>query len=95
MLNRAVFLGIGHFAIKISYAMPLHFDIEKDTLYRKGFERGLEIAFEKIRAEQREAYERLAITNMIKILQLDDTSIAATVGLTSDFVSKIRKELGL
>lgn len=76
--------------IKICDDMSLHIDIEKDTLYKKGMEKGIE----KMKDEL-EAQKKLFVINLINNFQLDDTSIAATAGVTSGFVRKIRKELGL
>lgn len=89
--------GIEDFTIKICDDMSLHIDIEKDTLYKKGIEKGIEKMKDELEAmkDKLQAQKKLFVINLINNFQLDDTSIAATAGVTSGFVRKIRKELGL
>jgi adenine-specific DNA methylase len=70
--------------------MSLHIDIEKDTLYKKGMEKGMEKMKDELQAQK-----KIFVINLINNFQLDDPSIAATAGVTPGFVKKIRKELGL
>ena len=54
-INQLVMLSrlrkIESLTIKITEEMPIHYDIETDSLYLKGIEKGMEKAMEKLREE--------------------------------------------
>jgi hypothetical protein len=86
--------------IKITEEMPIHIDYETDTLYLKGTEKGIEIGTEigaeKGRLEEAAKKDYTFARNLLlntDIVPLSDEQIALLVGVTVDFVQKVKLDL--
>jgi hypothetical protein len=74
--------------IKITEEMPIHYDIEKDSLYLKGTEKG--------REEEAAKKNYLFVSNLLlntHIVHLTDEQIAGLANVTLAYVQKVRLEL--
>ena len=81
--------------IKITEEMPIIYDIENDYLYKKGTEKGIEKGIEKGVAQTTEKKNYLFVVALCedKDIHYSNEKIASLVGVSVDYVEKIRKEL--
>ena len=86
--------------IKITEEMPIHYDYESDTLYRKGTEKGhkegLEEGIEKGRAEEAAKKDYTFVRNTLlnrAIVPLTDEQIALIASVTVEFVQQVKSDL--
>ncbi len=75
--------------IKISEEMPIHYDIETDTLYLKGNEKGREEGREEEAAKK----NHLFVCNLLLDTDHSDEKIARLAGVTLQYVQKVRLEI--
>lgn len=91
-INQLVMLSrlrkIESLTIKITEEMPIHYDIETDSLYLKGTEKGIE----KGKTEKSYIFVRNLILNT-DIVHLSDDQIADLADVTLAFVQKVKSEL--
>ena len=71
--------------IKIAEDMPIHYDYEADTLYKKG--RDVEAA------KKDYTFVRNLLLNTGRHEQFSDEEIALLVGVTVEFVQKVKSDL--
>jgi hypothetical protein len=71
--------------IKITEEMPIHYDIETDSLYLKGTEKGIEKGIEK--------GKDIFVRNLLLNTDFSDAKIALLADVSLDFVQKTRLEL--
>lgn len=75
---------IEELTIKISEEMPIHIEIEKDALYLRGNEKGIE------QGSVRKDY--IFVSNLLFDTDFDDAKIARLADVTLDFVQKVKEE---
>jgi hypothetical protein len=79
---------IEELTIKITEEMPIHIDIETDTLYLRGKEQGLEQGLEQV-----EQKTFLFVRNLLLITDHSDETIALLADVTLEFVEKVKLAL--
>ena len=77
--------------LKITNKMPILIDIEKDTLYLQGMEKGIE----KGRQEEKIKEKKLFVENLLRNTEFDNQRIARLAGVSIAFVGKVKKELNI
>jgi hypothetical protein len=77
--------------LKITNKMPILIDIEKDTLYLQGMEKGIE----KGRQEEKIKEKKLFVENLLRNTEFDNQRIASLAGVSIAFVGKVKKELNI
>ena len=77
--------------IKIAEEMPIHFDYETDTLYLKGTEKGIEKGIEKGKIEGKIEF----IKNLLLNTDFTVEKIALLVGVSTEYVQKVKSDLEL
>ncbi len=99
------FRKIEDLTLEITEDMPINYDIENDYLYKKGFEKGFKKEFGKgfdsefsKRFENELGIEKknhLFVVVLCRVPEVVYTNeeIASLVGVSVDYVEKIRKEL--
>ncbi len=99
-INQLVMLSrlrkIESLTIKITEDMPIHYDIETDSLYLKGTqigrEQGIEQGIEQGKKEQAYLFVRNLILNS-DVVHYSDEQIARLADVTIEFVQQVRLEL--
>lgn len=71
--------------------MPITIDIEKDTLYLQGIEKGIEQG----RQEERIKEKKLFVENLLRNTDFDDQKIANLADVNLAFVRKVKKEINI
>ncbi len=79
--------------IKIAEEMPIHYDIETDSLYLKGTEKGIEKGIEKGRQQEAAVKDHLFVRNLLLDTDFSDERIALLASVTIAFVQTIRLEI--
>ncbi len=82
---------IEELTIKITEEMPIHIDIETDTLYLRGKEQGLEQGLEQ--GKEQKTY--IFVRNLLLITEHSDETIALLADVTIEFVEKVKMSLEL
>lgn len=73
---------------QISEEMPIHIEIEKDALYLRGNEKGIEKGIEQEAARK----DYIFVSNLLLETEYDDAKIARLADVTLDFVQKVKEE---
>ncbi len=73
--------------------MAIHYDIEQDTLYLRGFKKGYEDSIKKLRDEAEDNHTRSFIKNLLTMTDMPNEKIARFARVSVEYVQKVKLEI--